>query len=504
MRRSHLLLGSLVLIGGAVAAFALRRAPARPPSIVLFTIDTARVDRFGCYGNREARTSPTPFADALAARGVRFENAFAPRGETHPSLASLLTGKYPATHGLRDNGAPLDARHVPFPVLLQRAGYRTAAFASNLDRTRWPFWLRGFDVAVDGVAGRLMDEGGAVQATSQRTWDERVERAVTSWIGSRSADDRPFFLWVHLYDAHDPYTPAAEDAARFVDASYRGPITNELPRDGVSEWLRRWTLGDAAPTDADSKQVRALYDAGLSGVDARLARIHAALESKRLLDGAVIVLTADHGEELGDHHRYFAHGASIYDTVLRVPLIAAAPGRFPAGRRVDALAQLHDLFTTILDLAGVDVPSDQEGFDLVPVLEGKAERTARRHVIAEWEDAIFSASDGQWKFIKNPGGVRPRKPPYHLKEGACFPLDCFALYHVAADPLERSNLYRKDDSHVADLTRVLDEFLRDARHSRPMARAGADPALAAIGYAGAGGAGSTGRDVIRIDCGENK
>ncbi len=509
MRRSRVAFAivALALAGAAVGwllvACADRR---RPPSLILFTLDTTRADRLGCYGNREARESPTPFADSLAAEGVLFERCFAPRGETHPSLASLLTGKYPATHGLRENGGSLDSSHVPFPVLLQRAGYATAAFVSNLDRTRWPFWLRGFDVAKDGVDGRLVAEGGEAQCTTQRTWDERVERAATEWIETRSADQGPFFLWVHLYDVHDPYTPPEEVLARFRDPAYAGPIRDALgpddsaPRDRVSEHLRAWTLHDAEPTDADLRQVRALYDAGLFIADARLQRIHDALARRGLLDGAVVVVTADHGEELADHHRYFGHGASIYDSVLRVPLIATSPGRFPAGRRSNALAQLVDLFPTFLDLARTEPRADAEGFDLVPLLDGAAERTERRHVFAEWEDLVLSASDGEWKLIANPTGARPRKPPYHLRPGVGFPLECFELYRIADDPREQVNRYAKDDPHAIELGRVIDGFRRDPRHARTMtARSGVDPGLAAIGYAGGGR-----DDVLHVDCGEKK
>src|SRR5690606_10367794 len=120
--------------------------------------------------------------------------------------------------------------HVPFPVLLRARGYRTAAFCSNLDRTRWPFWIRGFDVAEDGVDGALVEEGARGFET-HALWDERTVAKAIRWIESLpregSGDEaprRPFFLWVHLYDAHQPYTPSEAARERFADPTYEGPF----------------------------------------------------------------------------------------------------------------------------------------------------------------------------------------------------------------------------------------------------------------------------------------
>lgn len=489
----------------AAAAGCGDRPPPRP-NIVLFTVDTLRADRVGCYGNAPAAGSPTPFADRLAAEGVAFEQCFATRGLTHPSLASLLTGKFPITHGLRHNGMALPPAHSTLPALLKRAGYRTAGFASNLDIGHWPFWVRGFDVAEDGVEGRLKEEGYTNSHAFQRVWDDRTVAKAIRWIEGLPADGTPFFLWVHLYDVHDPYTPLEEDAARFRDPGYAGPLRHPTAppgpnaRDRITKTLSDWTLGRAEYRPADVAQVKALYDAQLAAVDAKLGRVHAALERRGLLQGALVAYSADHGDELGDHHRYFAHGASIYDSVLRIPLIVAWPGRAAAGGRVRGLAQNLDLFATLLEAAGAEPPAGTEGVSLLRALADPAAPTGREFAFGEWEDLIYSVSDGAWKYIHNPQGARPQKPPYSMTEDQGFPYQCHELYRVEVDPLEQRNLFDRKHPEARRLLQVLETFLADPAHRGAMdLGGGADPNLAALGYTGT----TKERDIVTIDCGDH-
>ncbi|MFG0318466.1 MAG: sulfatase [Planctomycetota bacterium JB042] len=492
-----------------VAACSDAPAP-RPPDIVLLTVDTLRADRVGAMGHAPRGGSPTPLADALAARGAVFTRCYVPRGQTHPSLASMLTGKFPITHGLRDNGMQFAAEHVPFPVLLKRRGYRTAAFCSNLDRTRWPFWLRGFDVAEDGVEGMLTEEGARGFET-HATWDERTVAKALRWIEALPRADpdapdaaAPFFLWVHLYDAHQPFTPSEEARDRFADPGYDGPFRHPRgedgpPRDAAGEHLAAWALGDRSYDADDLAAVDALYDAGVADVDARLARVTAALEATGRLDDAMVLYSSDHGEELGRHHGYFGHGNSIYDAVLHVPLIVAWPGRIAPGTRVDGLCQNLDLFPTLLEAAGAEVPADTEGRSLLPLLGGAP---GRPFVYAEWEDLLYSISDGTWKAITNPRGAQPRKPPYNHRDGAAFPYACFELYHLADDPGERRDLHGARPAEEDRLHRELREFLSHPSRRTPLRLPDeVDAGLEALGYVGST---RNKRDVLSIECGEDR
>jgi len=473
------------------------------PNIILFTLDTLRADRLN------AKTAP--FIESVAAEGVLFERCFAPRGQTHPSLASMLTGLYPATHGLRENGQPLPIEHVPLPVYLQQEGYRTAGFCSNLDIAHWSFWVRGFDLAEDGIEGALQEEGYGEAFRYQKIWDDRVVEKAIRWIetlpidaGDAGESVAPIFLWVHLYDVHAPYVPLPEFAARFEDPEYEGPARHpagrpgEPPHDRINPLLDRVTLGREPFGEADLRQVRALYDASVLECDQKLERVAGALKARGLWDDALVIVSSDHGEELGDHHRYFFHGNSIYDSVLRIPLILARPGRGAGGRRTSAPAQNLDLFATALDAAGAELPEENEGFSLLPILDGTATSSGRTYVFAEWQDLIFSVSDGAFKYIHNPGGVQPRKRPYHLLPDAAFPYECFELHDLAADPLEQVNLYREDHPRLKALRLALSDFLGVPRHRARRRAAAPDPnPLAALGYLGH----VAGRDVLTIDCG---
>ena len=471
------------------------------PNIILFTLDTVRADRIG--------PKTAPFIDQLASDGVWFERCFAPRGQTHPSLASMLTGLYPATHGLRSNGQPLQGEHAPLPVHLQKAGYRTAGFCSNLDIGHWSFWVRGFDLAEDGVEGALNEEGYDHAFRYQKIWDDRIVQKATRWIETLpdrpGEQDPPIFLWVHLYDVHAPYVPKEEFAGQFRDPKYHGPARypsgepGEPEQDRINPLVDRWTLGQEPYDDDDRRQVRALYDASILECDRKLERIAEALRAKQIWNDSLVIFSSDHGEELGDHQRYFFHGNSIYDTTLRIPLILARPGQGGGGRRSRALAQNLDIFPTALEAAGEAIPADSEGFSLLPILNDPSENGNRTHVFAEWEDLIYSVSDGDWKYIHNPGGVRPRKRPYHLIPDAAFPYACFELYDLAADPLEQVNLFRRDHPRLRGLRLELSRFLGDARHRRGFSSTSLDPdPLRALGYVSS----SAGRDVIRVGCDE--
>lgn len=504
-------------------------APARRPNVLILTVDTLRADRLGCYGNRTtaeavdptgfpgwlppALGSPSPLADWLAAEGVRFERCYVPRGQTHPSLASMLTGLHPITHGLRDNGQPLPAEFDSLATILRRAGYRTAAFPANLARERWDFWLRGFDVAEDGTDGRIVEEGAAEAFRSQRVWDRRVTDKAKAFLSALPDDDRPFLLWVHLYDVHDPYTPEPRDATPFTDPAYAGPAARpagppEHPMDRITHVIHAWTLGTAPMNDADVAHVKGLYDGGILGCERKLAEIVDALRATGREDDTLVVYSADHGDELADHHRYFAHGSSIYDGVLRVPLILRWPAAGGGGRVAGGLTQNLDVFPTVLEAAGLPVPEGCEGESLLPVLRGERATPARSLVFAEWEDLIYSVSDGAWKLIANPRGVRPRKPPYNVAPpGVGFPYECHELYHVAEDPHEQVNLFDRAHPEARRLNRALYDFLRDPRHLRPMRLL--DPthdasSLAGLDQLGYIGSTSGDRGIVTVDCGDER
>ena len=444
------------------------------PNILLITIDTLRADHLGCYGYDRWDQSPSPVLDDLASRGVLFERCLAPRGQTHPSIATMLTGKYPITHILRENGQWLDPRHTSFVQLLKMRGYRTAGFAANLYKEQNPlergsdpnWWTRGFEAYDDGYGGNYLGETKLADIEDQWTWDERVEKRTLEWIeGLDAGDDKPFFAWTHFYDPHKPYHRHPSCPDFYPD--YEGPLEPQVGRVGGKRIDRVAALIDPATRDGrpldpkDYDKVMALYDASIWGADQRVGRILEALKKKGLAENTWVVITADHGDELGDHNHYYYHGASIYNAVLHIPLIVAGP--LPeGGRKLDALVQNVDLAPTLLDLAGAPPLAGAEGETLVPLIFGQRDRIDREFAVAEWINLIYAYTDGTYKYIYNPKGICPKKPPF-IKKGY-FDYDLNELYHLETDPREQNNIFKDHQELSLDLRKKLGNWINRPGH----------------------------------------
>ncbi len=502
-------LAGLASLGGLGAALAAGLPGCGPPpaprNVLIVSFDTLRADRLGCYGNREWDASPSPQADALASRGVLFDHAMAPRGQTHPSLAAMLTGKFPITTGVRENGLSLPENQLTLFQRLQRAGFRTGVFVANFDRgdpaDDWVF--RGADVASDGFQGRFAVEW-LDQSRFQAQWDDRVERAATDFL--RDADG-PFAMWVHFYDLHKPYNPPAESLARFGAG---GDLPDVLAAPGpdsggaLDALLDGITLGDQPVPDAVLRRIRGLYDGTLAATDARLGRLLEALAAADHARDTLVVFTADHGEELFDRDRYFFHGNSVHQGVLRLPLVIAGPG-LPAGARVAAPVQNVDLPATVLDLLGLPAATDMEGRSLAPLLRDRTAAPPRPYSFAEWQDLVSVVSDGERTYIHNPRHAHPLKEPFRPAPGTTatrgYRIDCFEGYDLRTDPLEQHDLLAGLDpatlatpdglpAPFQPLRRALDAWLVDPTHERTMSWPGLTPErlekLRQLGYVGTG------------------
>ena len=472
------------------------------PNIVLFTIDTLRADRLGCYGNDMWDESPSPTIDRLASEGVLFEQCYTPRGQTYPSIASMLTGKYPIAHAVRENGEWLPEKHTSFIQHLDMKRYATAGYVSNLTKEQNPFnpsgsepnwWTRGLNEYGDGYGGNFAAETKMAPIENQWAWDERTEKQAIEWIERFDAGaGEPFFLWAHFYDPHKPYLPHSSCPDYYPE--YEGPLEPETavdmtgkPVDRVSEYINEATREGRPLSKADHKKVLALYDASLFGVDQRLDRILSNLEKKGMLENTWILFTTDHGEEMGDHNCYYYHGASIYNSVLRLPLIVTGPG-VSTPRRIRCAVQNVDISPTILELAGSRVPSETGGVSLLDVIHGKKDEIGRDFVVAEWQHWIYSISEGGYKYIWNPRGALPVKPPY-IKSGGHFEYGWEELYRVDADPGEKENIRKGNDETVRSLGKKLQRWLTQDGHDpegkRSKATKESNEAMRALGYTGA-------------------
>jgi len=422
-----------------------RPQPARHPNILLITLDTTRADRMGFLGSTRGLT---PALDAFARNASVFTRAYAQAPVTTVSHATLLTGSYPAGHRVNDFGAPLPAA-VPFlPQLLRDAGYRTAAFVGSLildpRNGTAPGFDRGFDVYDAGF--RLRRPGDDRYRSVERRGEEVVARAL-AW-SQQPASGRASFLWVHLFDPHDPYDPPADLKARFA----------------------------ARP-----------YDGEIAAVDRLVGRL---IQSAS--PDTIVAIAADHGEALGDHGEE-THGVFLYDAVLHVPLVIRVPG-VGASTRIDSRVRLADVAPTLLEAAGLPVPAAMQGETLMPLVSQKSVvpkprsgegRPSDRPVYAETEyprRAFGWSPLAAWRndrFLL----VRAPKPE---------------LYDLVADPNATNNLAATRSRVLDGMSSELREFL--VRSSRPAEPASPKPEavrpgeggelakrLASLGYVSGGG-----------------
>ena len=402
-----------------VACSRERPAPAPPRHLVLVTIDTLRADHLGCYGNRDVET---PHLDRLAREGALALDMSVQVPLTRPSHTTILTGLYPAEHGIRDNVSPALGAEVPtLATRLKGAGFETAAFVSSVVLSRQSGLARGFDAFSDRF------DVGADDArflnTIQRRGDGPTAEAI-AWIEKPRASR--FFVWLHLYDPHDPYEPPEPFASRYADRPYDGEVafTDEL-----------------------------------------VGRLEAALDRLGLTAETLLVVTSDHGEGLGDHGEA-VHGYFVYESTLAVPLLLRGPGVL-AGTRLAVTARSVDLLPTLTDLLGLATPEGARlsGRSLAVALRGGAS-PANEPTYAEsltpllhfgWSD-LRALRDGRWKYIQAP---RPE------------------LYDLRDDPKEAHDLARALPTRTEALRTALARRLEAERQTAqaPAAAAAVPPEL---------------------------
>lgn len=376
---------------------AVEPGPVARPDVVLVSIDSLRADHLGAYGYARP-TSPT--IDRIAASGVRFDQAISTTSWTLPAHAALFTGLYDSAHGLVDNGQRMADAHVTLAEVLRDHGYHTAGFfgAPYLHPT---FGLgQGFDVYQNCMTPELAsaesaraDSFSASSFAHADVTGPRTLAAVQTWL--EDLDERPFFLFLHLWDVHYDYIPPREYVELF-DPDYSGSI------DGRNYY---YSLAVHAGMPArDREHVIALYDAEIRFTDDILGRVLDALEERGRLRDAIVVVTADHGEEFFEHG-FKGHQRTLYDEVVRVPLVVSWPGRLPGGATVEDPVRLIDVMPTVLALAGLPAPARVQGRDVAPLWRGeplaeepaltellvagrslRALRTARYKWFADWTE----------------------------------------------------------------------------------------------------------------------
>ncbi len=371
-----------------------KRTKAEKASIVLITMDTTRADRIGAYGYQNALT---PTVDGFAAQGTRFERAYSVVPLTTPSHASMMTGLYPTRHGIHNNGdAILADEFTTLAEKLSGEGYATAASVSAFVTTRVWNLDQGFGDYYDSVKGD-QDRRDRGRWAQERPADQVVDDLL-GWLDEHKGDDRPFFLWAHFYDPHDPYAPP-------------------------KEWLEK---AGGRP-----------YDGEIGFMDSQIARLKAAVDAQTGDAGTAWVLVADHGEALTREHGEHTHGMYLYDTTMRIPFIVKPPKGLDTPR-VESKQTVSnvDVTPTVLGMLGFSPPEDVDGLDLSPVINGTD--VSRNPVYMEAESA------------RNRFGFAPERAVAH---GPLKLMDTPnpRLFDVVADPGETKNLVEKRPEDVARL-----------------------------------------------------
>ena len=339
---------------GAVAALGLiaascHRAADRPPNVVMVVIDTLRADRLGIYGNRRGLT---PFLDQFSQRGVVFGNTYANSSWTVPSIASLFTSRYPSQHHAITYGSPLGNAEVALAETLRDAHYTNAGFSAN------------YQLPEDLGYGQ-----GFAHWMAHYEFGDKLRGLGLEWLDAnwQRTSAQPVFLYFQYIEPHWPYDAPEPFRSRFgrTDDGARPEPVAELRRLGaLAADGHAWTTEDFVPNGR-------LYDATVAAADDQMRLLIAALEQRGFLDNAIVIITADHGEELGEHGGNL-HGRTLYDESVRVPLIVVGKG-IAAGRRVEENVSLIDIAPTVLDLLGLPAEPRYEGRSLAPLLRATAD-----------------------------------------------------------------------------------------------------------------------------------
>ena len=446
-----------------LTAGALAAVPA-PPNIILITLDTTRADRMGFLGSK---LGLTPNLDMLARDSAVFTRAYAQAPQTPSSHASILTGTYPQFHQVNTFGAPL-ATDLPYaPEILRAHGYHTAAFLGAMVLKPVPPYAPGFDRGFETYDADFHFEGPGEDRyrTAQRRGSEVVEHAL-AWLNHHPQG--PFFIWVHLYDAHDPYDPPQPYKTRYASAPYNGGIAYE---------------------------------------DAVVGKLLRQLKLRGLYAGVVMAVMADHGESLGAHGED-THGIFLYDETIQVPLLiklpmtlpAKSPHQSPGGKRIEDRVELVDILPTLLQEAGIEIPKEVQGEPLLALMkpgaagaEGKiteGKTTEGKITTDVWrERAAYSESD----YPRTEFGWSAERA---LRTGKYLYIQVprRELYDQAADPKADHNLASASVAVADTLAGQLEAFRQKTASQRAAPKAVLDPAaqekLGALGYMASGKDGS--------------
>ncbi len=411
---------------------------AEKPNIVLVTIDTLRADHLSCYGYKY-KTSPV--IDSLAEKGTRFSNCTSNIPLTGPGHSSILTSQFAHQHGAIRNGVLINDQALSIAEVLKRNGYYTAAFLSGWTLKADVTALhKGFDIYEDKMKTNY------ALINTERPADKTIDKTLE--FLNKFNHDKPLFLWVHLFDPHNPY----RKHKKFKDLS-ENPEYN--PEKGRVVKLNT------------KKQKR--YDMEIAFVDHHLGRLFDKLKEKGLSENTLYTLTSDHGESFGEHS-YEGHGREVYEAGLRVPLIFKGT-MIPEDRVVNERVQIMDIAPTICDIASIESPEKFEGLSLMSVMSGKDSTnkvlSERKIYFETYKGTVGHLPDWLGSLIISDKAGSPIKLGVKLPDSHKVIVspreDETEVYNLKTDRYENNDLFEKKKSRFSVYSEKLDSWFKATR-----------------------------------------
>lgn len=400
--------------------------PGPQPDVVLVTVDTLRADHMSLYGYVR---NTTPNIDAWFGEGTVYERAYATSSYTPPSVVSILTGLLPQNHGIRVFIQLVDPELKTAPRLLRESGYQTAAVVSNASLTREFTRLDNhFDYYDDFV-----DEKEALRDYYERRAQKTTDAALR-WYNEKRDPEKPFFLWVHYIDPHGPYAPP-ESVTDFTHADSAPIDRNDMKRIPGYQFF---------PDITDALEYVDRYDEEIAYLDREVGRLLDAVKPAGERDDTLYVFSADHGETMNEHEKWFQHQHHVWESLIHVPL--AIRGENFQKKRIDTPVSITDISPTILSVAGTRVP---RGLDGVTLTKEPKDRPIFSESMGHFPP-LGVYNGGQWRSVVDGDTKWHVFLRYPTAE-----VDLIRFYNLESDPSENRPRLRLSDEDTEMLETLL-------------------------------------------------
>jgi arylsulfatase A-like enzyme len=433
------------------------------PNVLLIVIDTLRWDHVSSY-NYPPKT--TPSIDEFAREAVQYQTAISQSPWTTPSHAAIFTGQYPSRNGVDGRNIHLHRDNNTMAEVLARNGYQTAGFINNVYIRRQTGLAQGFQ-QYEEFWGR--NEGSSLMLLIEFLQEKfrprsdkgaaETSRALANWLDHDWNSKSPFFLFTHFMEPHAPYGSTKEYLQKFLPAGVQPDSAHRVNQDAELYICDKLNM-----TDGDFEILRSLYDSDIRYLDNIIGGLLELLRSRNLIDNTIVILTADHGENFGEHH-LMSHELSVYDTLVRVPLLIRYPRNLPAGSKFENPVQLIDLFPTVLQILHINKEKlDLQGSNILP------DASPGEFVFAEYNNSravdnirrrfgeeipsnpayrakiLKVARSSEWKFIWGTDGTRE-------------------LYAIRSDIYEKNNLFQSDSPHAQRMEQAVRNWVSSFKPS---------------------------------------